>query len=285
MTDPFRLDGQSAIVTGGSRGIGRAIAATFAQAGADVVICGRDEETGRTTAEELSGSYGKVVFVKADVTDERDAVALVDHCVSLFGGVSVLVNNAGPTDLLHARTVDGPVTQISLENWHRIQNSALTSVFLMTREALKPMMAARTGSVVNISSIAAWQAMPGFDGYAAGKAGVEALTRAVASGYGHLGIRCNAVRVGTIQVDHERGRPRPDQAPPKIGKDFSAPDWRQATPPPAGDPSDVANAVRYLASAASAYVTGVTLPVDGGMTCRSLMPWQTLRPEMDPGDI
>lgn len=140
------------------------------------------------------------------------------------------------------------------------------------------MMAHRRGAIVNISSIAAAQAMPGFDSYAAGKAGVEALTRAIAWGYGHLGIRCNAVRVGTIAVDHERGKARPAAAPEKIGRDFEPADWRQAAPPTAGEPGDVANAVRYLVSAASAYVTGVTLPVDGGMTSRSLIPWQTPRP-------
>jgi len=282
MPDPFRLDGEVAIVTGGTRGIGHAIARVLAEAGANVVICGRDESHGAVAAGELKGLAGQVEFVRADVTEERDVKALVDRCAGLFGGVSILVNNAGPTDLLHTRTVDGPVTRISLENWHRIQQSALTSVFLATREAFKPMMAKRRGVIVNISSIAAWQAMPGFDSYTAGKAGVEALTRAVAAGYGHLGIRCNAVRVGTIAVDHERGRPRPKDAPPKIGKDFTGDDWRQAVPPPAGDPMDVAYAVRYLASPASSYVTGAILPVDGGLTCRSLMPWQTLRPEMYP---
>lgn len=278
MTDPFRLDGETAIVTGGSRGIGHAIAGSLAGAGANVLICGRDQEQGRVAVDELAG---KVRFTRADVTNEHDVTALVEHCVSTFGALSILVNNAGPTDLLHTRDVDGPLGRISVANWHRLQGSALTSVFLTTRAALGPMMSARRGSIVNISSIAGALAMPGFAGYAAGKAGVEAMSRSVAAEYGHLGIRCNAIRVGTIAVDHERGRPRPSAAPPKIGKGHHAGDERAATPPPAGDPEDVANAVRYLVSPASSYVTGVTLPVDGGLGCRSLLPWQTPRPGPD----
>src|SRR5262249_38002655 len=147
----------------------------------------------------------KAEFTRADVTDEDDVAALIARCRELFGGVSVLVNNAGPTDLLHTREVDGPLGQITLANWHRLQDSALTSVYLATRAALETMAPAGRGAIVNISSIAAAQAMPGFAGYTAGKAGVEALTRAVAAEYGHLGVRCNAIRVGTIAVDHERG--------------------------------------------------------------------------------
>lgn len=279
MTDPFRLDGEAAVVTGGSRGIGYAIARSLADAGADVLICGRDEKQGRAALNDLEGTVGRVEFTRADVTSEQDVTALVDRCLTSFGKLSILVNNAGPTDLLHSRDVDGPLGRISPQNWHRVQDSALTSVYLTTRAALRPMMSAGRGSIVNISSIAAALAMPGFAAYTAGKAGVEAMTRAVAAEYAHLGIRCNAIRVGTIAVDHERGRPRPKEAPPKIGKDYRNEDWRAASPPAAGDPEDVANAVRYLASPASSYVTGVTLPVDGGLGCRSLMPWQTTRPE------
>lgn len=279
MTDPFRLDGEVAIVTGGSRGIGHAIARSLVGAGADVLICGRDADQGRIARDELSGAAGKVEFTRADVTSEDDVTALVDYCLDSFGRLSILVNNAGPTDLLHSRDVDGPLGQISPSNWHRVQDSALTSAYLTTRAALPPMMSAGRGSIVNITSIAPALAMPGFAAYTAGKAGVEAMTRAVAAEYGHLGIRCNAIRVGTIAVDHERGRPRPKAAPPKIGKDYRSEDWRAATPPPAGDPDDVANAVRYLVAPASTYVTGITLPVDGGLGCRSLMPWQTPRPE------
>lgn len=278
MTDAFRLDDHVAIITGGTKGIGRAIAELFRDQGATVVVCGRNDHNGR----EFSEATG-IPFLRADVTDEEDVRSLVERTCQDYGDVSVLVNNAGPTDLLHARNVDGPIGQVRPADWRRMLDQTLTTAYLATHYALEPMARRGGGSIVNISSIAAAQGMPGFDGYAAGKAAVEGLTRAVACGYGHLGIRCNAVRVGTIAVDHERGRARPAQAPPKIRKDFAADDWRQAAPPAAGDPRDVAHAVRYLASPAAAYVTGVTLPVDGGMTCRSLMPWQTLRPEMEPG--
>lgn len=105
--DPFRVDGKVAVVTGGSRGIGHAIARSLTHSGAHVVICGRDRERGAAAAAELDGLAGKVEFARADVTDEDDVRGLVEACDDLFGPMSILVNNAGPTDLLHTRTVDG----------------------------------------------------------------------------------------------------------------------------------------------------------------------------------
>ena len=269
MADPFRLDGQVALVTGGTRGLGRAIAELFRDRGATVVVCGRNREAG----EAFSAESG-IRFVRADVTDEDDVRGLVERCAADHGGLSVLVNNAGPTDLLHTREVDGPIGQIRLADWKRLVDQTLTSAFLVSHHALDLMVRGGGGSIVNISSIAAAQAMPGFDAYAAGKGGMEALTRSVACGYGHLGIRCNAIRVGTIAVDHgDAGRRR-----------FTSPDprpdaWRRAEPPAPGAAADVAHAALFLSAPSGAYVTGVVLPVDGGLGARSLMPWQTPRPE------
>ncbi len=264
MTDPFRLDGATALITGGTSGIGAAIATLFRDRGARVLVCGRDEERGKQFAA-LSG----MEFVRADVTDDADVAALATEC----GDLSVLVNNAGPTDLLHTRSVDGPVGVVTAENWHRVVDATLTGVYLTTHHCLPALIRSGAGTIVNISSIAAAQAMPGFDAYSAGKAGVEAMTRSVAAGYQHLGVRANAIRVGSIAVDHgsgERSRgveqdPRPDA-------------WRRPEPPKSGSPEDVAHAALVLASPASTYVTGVVLPVDGGLEMRSLMPWQTPRP-------
>ena len=270
--DPFRLDGEVALVTGGSRGIGRAIAEVYAARGADVVICGRNEEVGRAAVEEIGGS---VRFERADVTDESDVMAVVSSTIERFGSLSILVNNAGPTDLLHTRETDGPLGHISLANWRKVLDRTLTSAFLPSRHALPAMMKDRHGAIINISSIAAAQAMPGFDTYSAGKGGLEALTRSIATGYGHLGIRCNAIRVGSIAVDHGDGSRR------RYAAADDTPDaWRKAVPPPEGRPEDIAHAALFLAAPASAYVTGTVLPVDGGLGSRSLMPWQTPRPEM-----
>jgi NAD(P)-dependent dehydrogenase (short-subunit alcohol dehydrogenase family) len=270
--DPFRLDGEVAVVTGGSRGIGRAIAELYAARGARVVICGRNAEDGEAAAWEIDGT---VEFHRADVTDEDDVKSLMTSVVETHGSLSVLVNNAGPTDLLHTRDVDGPIGHISLDNWRKVLDRTLTSAFLPARYALPQMMRQRRGAIINISSIAAAQAMPGFDTYSSGKGGLEALTRSIATGYAHLGIRCNAVRVGSIAVDHGDGSRR------RYAAEEEAPDaWRKPMPPPEGEPEDIAYAALFLASTASAYINGVVLPVDGGMGSRSLMPWQTPRPEM-----
>ena len=264
MTDLFRLDGARALVTGGTAGIGAAIATLFRDRGAKVVVCGRNRERGEAFAAETG-----IEFVPANVTSDTDVRALAAAC----GDLSVLVNNAGPTDLLHTRSVDGPVGEMTPDNFARLIDSTLTGAYLTTHHCLPALIASARSSIVNISSIAAVQAMPGFDAYSAGKAGLEALTRSLAAGYGHLGVRANAIRVGSIRVDHGDGERRrgvePDPRPDA---------WRRPEPPKAGRAEDVAHAALYLASPASAYVTGAVLPVDGGLEMRSLMPWQTPRP-------
>lgn len=267
--DPFRLDGKTALVTGGTKGIGLAIAALLRSRGAEVMICSRSPEQGQAIAAEHD-----LHFHPADVTDETAVRDLVSTCAAQLGGLDVLVNNAGPTDLLHTRDVDGPIGEVTPDAWRKVMDRTLTGSYLATHFALDHLVRSGTGSVVNISSIAAAQAMPGFDTYAAGKAALEAMTRSVAIGYSHLSVRCNAIRVGTIAVDHG------DQNRRQMASPDTAPDaWRRATPPTAGAAEDVANAALFLASPASTYVTGVVLPVDGGLGARSLMPWQTPRPE------
>lgn len=272
MADPFGMDGEVALVTGGSRGIGRAIATVYAARGARVIICGRNEEVGDAAAR---GIGGDAEFRRADVTDEADVRSLLNGVIATHGDVSVLVNNAGPTDLLHTRDTDGPIGHISLDNWRKVLDRTLTSAFLPSRYALPHMLRQRHGAIINISSLAAAQAMPGFDTYSTAKGGLEALTRSIATGYGHLGIRCNAIRVGSIAVDHGGGSRR------RYAAEDDGPDaWRKPVPPPEGEPEDIAHAALFLASRAASYINGVILPVDGGMGARSLMPWQTPRPEM-----
>lgn len=274
---PFRLDGQVALVTGGSKGIGLAICRAMCAAGATVVLCGRDTERGEAAAEQLA-DVGEAGFFRADVTVEDDVTALIEHVAARYGRLSVLVNNAGPTDLLHTRDVDGPAGRIEPGNWDRVLRTTLTGAFLLTRAALEPMIVSGGGAIVNISSIAAQLAMPGFDAYSAGKAGLEAFTRSVAWGYAHLGVRCNAIRVGSIQTDHGGGEDAMvgGLTPEDLRRDARD---RRATPPAPGRPEDVAYAAVYLASPAARYVTGAVLPVDGGLSSRSLMPWQTPPPE------
>lgn len=275
MTDAFRLDGKVALVTGGTKGIGLEIAKLFSNRGARVVVCGRSRESG----EKIATAHG-FSFLSADVTNEDAVRSLIDACVQHHGSLDVVVNNAGPTDLLHSRDVDGPIGEIRPASWQTLIDRTLTSAYLITHYALDALVRSGSGTVVNISSIAAAQAMPGFDAYSAGKAGLEALTRSVAIGYAHLGVRCNAIRVGTIAVDHG------DQNRRLLPSADTAPDaWRRAEPPAAGHAIDVAHGALFLASDAGRYVTGVVLPIDGGLEARSLMPWQTARPERAPADL
>jgi NAD(P)-dependent dehydrogenase (short-subunit alcohol dehydrogenase family) len=268
MADPFRLDGKVALITGGTRGIGLAIGVLFADRGADVIVCGRNEKSGYAAAR-----GNRMTFYKADVTDAADVQSLIRKCRENHGSLDVVINNAGPTDLLHTRDTDGPIGEVTPDAWHRLIDRTLSSAYLVTHYALDDLVRSGHGAIVNISSIAAAQAMPGFDVYAAGKAGLEALSRSVAMGYSHLGVRCNAIRVGTIAVDHG------DQNRSLLPRADTSPDaWRRAEPPAAGAAEDVAHAALFLSSPAAQYVTGVVLPVDGGLGARSLMPWQTPRP-------
>jgi NAD(P)-dependent dehydrogenase (short-subunit alcohol dehydrogenase family) len=232
-----------------------------------VVACRRNADRGSRFSVETG-----IAFVQADVTDDVAVRRLVEECPGL---PTVLVNNAGPTDLLHSRAVDGPIGAITPANWAKMIDQTLTSAYLPTHHVVAKMIEAGGGSVINISSVAACNVTPGFDAYGAGKGAMEAMTRAVAVSYAHRSIRCNAIRVGTIAVDHGVG--------PSISRTTLAPDdapdaWRVAKPPAAGSVDDIANAALYLASPASKYVTGSVLTVDGGMTARSLVPWQTERP-------
>lgn len=277
----FRLDGEVALITGGTAGIGLATARCFARAGAVVVVCGRDPERGAAAEAELK-SAGDVRFIRADVTVEDDVKALMTTIRDEVGNLSILVNNAGPTDLLHSRAVDGPIGLIDHAKWEQLMARTVTAVFLPTKHALTVMAKAQRGVILNISSMSAVQSIPGFDAYATGKGAVESLTRAVVASYRHLGIRCNTIRVGRIAVDHGGGL--------KAGADVAPPDsdpeaWRQPSLPPAGSADDIAFAALFLASPAAAYINGVVLPVDGGVTTISLMPWQTPRPEMQASAV
>ena len=269
----FRVDCEVAVVTGGTAGIGLAAARALLDAGARVVVCGRSEERGEKALAELDGGPD-VSFCAADVTDEADVARLFASARSAYGPVSVLVNNAGPTDLLHGRDVDGPLGHVEPASFDRLMDRTVTAAYLPTRAALADMVEQRRGSIVAITSMAAAQAIPGFDVYATGKGALESMVRSVAGSYGHLSIRSNAVRVGRIAVDHGGGLKAAADAP----EDPEA--WREPRLPAAGRPEDIANAVLFLASPAGAYVNGVVLPVDGGVGVRSLMPWQTPRPEM-----
>jgi 3-oxoacyl-[acyl-carrier protein] reductase len=238
---PFAsLEGKLALVTGGSRGIGRAIALELGRAGAEVVVGYR---TGREEAESVAAEIGGRAL-EADVSDAESAKALVQAA----GDVDVLVNNAGLTR-------DGLLVRMSDEDWRTVIDTNLSSVFYTCRAAARPMMRKRAGSIVNVSSIVGVHGNGGQTNYAASKAGIIGFTKSLARELGSRNVRANVVAPGYVTTQLT------DVLPPEATEAMLA-----NTPlGRLGDPEDVAGAVRFLCSDAAAFVTGDVLLVDGGL--------------------
>jgi 3-oxoacyl-[acyl-carrier protein] reductase len=234
------LEGKTALVTGASRGIGRAIAVELARAGASVVVGYR---TGQDEADAVATEIGGRA-IQADVSDAASAAALV----AAAGDVDVLVNNAGLTR-------DGLLARMSDEDWDTVIQTNLSSVFFTCRAVARPMMKRRGGSIVNVSSIVGVHGNPGQTNYAASKAGIIGFTKSLARELGSRGVRANVVAPGYVKTQLT------DVLPEEATTAMLA-----ATPlGRLGDPEDVAGAVRFLASDDAAFVTGAVLLVDGGL--------------------
>ena len=234
-------------MTGASRGIGAAIARSLAADGWPVGVNYRsDEEGAERVVAEIEEAGGKALAIQADVSDEDAPDELFKTLEEHFGGpVLVLVNNAGVR-------ADPLSPQIDDEAWARVLDTNLSAAFRTTRRALKPMMRARFGRIVNIASVVGQRANPGQANYAASKAGLVALTATVAAEVARRSITVNAVAPGLVETDMTDG----------IGDALL-----EAVPARrAGTPEEVAACVRFLASDEAAYVNGTTLTVDGGMT-------------------
>lgn len=243
------LDGKIALVTGASRGIGRAIAIELAKEGATVAI---NYAGNKTAAEEVQNIItemgGKAMIIQADVSDENSAVNMVEEVIKEFGGIDILVNNAGITR-------DGLFIRMKEEDWNAVINTNLTGIFNCTKVAAKYMMKKRSGKIINMSSVSGIMGNAGQTNYAAAKAGVIGFTKSLAREMASRGITVNAVAPGFIATDMTAAMPEKAQehvlASIPLGK--------------MGEPKDIANAVLFLASDKASYITGQVIHVDGGM--------------------
>ena len=245
----MQIEGKVAFVTGASRGIGRAIALTLAEAGADVAV---NYAGNAAAAEEVAAEIRKMgrraLILQGDVSQTEAAAAMLDAVVAEFGRCDILVNNAGITR-------DGLLMRMKEEDWDAVLNTNLKGVFNCTKAALKYMMKQRSGKIVNIASVVGIMGNAGQANYAAAKAGCIGFTKSVAKEVASRGITVNAVAPGLIATDMT------SVLPEKVIEEMASgiPLKR------AGQPVDVAKAVLFLVSDDAAYITGQTLNVDGGM--------------------
>ncbi len=249
------LDGKAAIVTGGGAlddgiGNGRAAALLLARAGASVAVVDRKIELAQNTVAMIEAEGGSAIAVEADVTVERDCAAVVATTVEAFGGVDVLDNNVG----IGSR---GSVVDLEPDQWHKVMNVNVTSMYLMSKYAIPEMEARGGGAIVNVSSISALRPR-GLTAYSTSKGAVIALTKAMAADHAGVGVRVNCVAPGPVYT--------PMVAAPGMSDELRDRRRRASLLKIEGSGWDVGNAVFFLASGQARYITGQTLVVDGGVT-------------------
>ena len=238
-----------ALITGASRGIGRVIAENMAKAGYDIAICYSGNESAAQETISICKKYGvQAMYVKADVSNADDVANMFSEVKSLLGPVDVLVNNAGITK-------DGLLLRMTEEDFEKVVDINLKGAFLCTKAAIKDMLKAKKGSIINITSIVGVTGNAGQANYSASKAGLIGFTKSVAKEYGSKGITVNAVAPGFIQTAMT------DSLPEEVKSAY----LKQIPLGRFGSPEDVASVVEFLASEKAAYVTGQVIEVTGGM--------------------
>lgn len=243
------LEGKVVLVTGATRGIGKAIAEKCAEQGAQVAFTfASSAEKAKTLSDELEKQGVKAAGFQSDAADFEAANKLISDVVEEFGTVDVLINNAGITR-------DGLLMRMSEEQWDEVIRVNLKSVFNLTKAAMRTMLKARRGSIINMSSVVGVKGNAGQANYAASKAGILGFTKSVALEIGSRNVRCNAIAPGFIETEMTDAL-----------DETTVQGWREAIPlKRGGTPEDVANLCLFLGSDLSAYITGQTINVDGGM--------------------
>ncbi|MEE9538406.1 MAG: 3-oxoacyl-[acyl-carrier-protein] reductase [candidate division NC10 bacterium] len=242
------LQGKVAVVTGGSRGIGRAVATVLAREGAVITLCARDRVLLEKVAAELESLGAQALAVQADVTRASEVEQMIGACVERFGQVDILVNNAGITR-------DNLLLRMKDEEWDAVLSVNLKGVFQCTRAVLRPMIKQRSGRIINLTSVVAVMGNPGQANYVAAKAGIIGLTKATAREVASRGITANAVAPGFIETDMTHA----------LGPELQEQMRSQIPLGRFGRPEDVAELVAFLASDRAAYITGQVIHLNGGL--------------------
>jgi NAD(P)-dependent dehydrogenase (short-subunit alcohol dehydrogenase family) len=267
----LQLAEQTVLVTGSTHGIGRQMVTTLAAEGAQVIITGRSEDAGRNVEDSITAAGGDAMYVRMDITREADVQAAVDAAVARYGRLTALVNNAA---WVQGRwEVEGPVTEIELEDWERIVKVNLTGTFLASKYAIRQIVRCGGGSVVNVASTAALQGRAGIDGYTASKGAIVALTRSMAAYYSRYDVRVNCLVVGFVDTGEPAIKTMLED--PQFG-----PMIRDYYMGRIGTPADIAYTTAHLISPRASYLTGSIIAVDHGATATSHMDRQV--PDM-PG--
>jgi NAD(P)-dependent dehydrogenase (short-subunit alcohol dehydrogenase family) len=254
--DRFRLDGRTALITGGSRGLGRAMAKALAEAGADLILVGRGIDPLTTARTELAALGRRIEFVVGDVGTPEGAEAACDEALRLGRDIDILINNVG------GRRSDIATEDFPLEEWRKLFDLNLMSALACCQKIGKPMLARQRGSIINITSIAATVAIRGIRGrhYETAKSALEGLTRCLAADWAPRAVRVNAIAPGGFMTEPNR---RWYREKPELRATFES----QIPMARLGEPDELGPAALFLASDASSYVTGATLVVDGGYLC------------------
>ncbi len=243
------LENKTALITGGSRGIGEAIVLKFAEHGANIAFTYlSSDEKAKALEQKVTDMGVKAKAYKSDAADYAAAEALANDVVKEFGAIDICVNNAGISR-------DNLLLRISPDQWDEVMNANLKSVFNLTKHVMRPMMKARSGSIINMSSIVGEQGNAGQSSYAASKAGIIGFTKSIARELGSRNVRCNAIAPGFIETDMTHYLNEGD-----------AKQWYEKIPLQRfGKPEEVADTALFLASGLSAYVTGQVISTCGGM--------------------